>query len=112
MLRTLERWAPLIPTYRWPLLEALARVRLEDWSGASAVLENRFQRPNLMLLSPLAYDFLRALICSHLGRVDEAGAYYARGMVEWERETVGDSVVWENSDAMRWRRAAEAVLPK
>jgi tetratricopeptide (TPR) repeat protein len=113
VLRLLKQWAPLIPTYRWPpVIETLARVRLEDWSGALSAIESRFQPPNLMLLSPMAYDFVRARIYAELARPDEARACYARGMVVWECETIDDPAAWERSDAMRWRRAAEAALPR
>jgi tetratricopeptide (TPR) repeat protein len=112
VLRTLEEWRPVFGDWPWhAVVEGLARVRLEDWSGAYALLGTRFQRPNLMVLSPMAYDFVRALIASHLGRADEARACYQRAMVEWAAETADDPAAWESSDALRWRREAEAVLP-
>ena len=109
----LAQRAPSLTTSRWTaVVEAIARVRLEDWSGAFAAIGDRFRLPRLMILTPMAYDFLRSLICSHLGRNDEAHGFYERGMVAWEDETGDDPAAWQHSDAMRWRRAAEAVLAK
>ncbi len=111
VLRTLEERASFLGTSRWKwVVEAIARVRIEDWSGAIPFIEGRFKRPGLMILTPVAYDFLRSLICSHLGRNDEARGYYERGLVEWEDQMGADPTAWEHSDAMRWRREAEVVL--
>ena len=33
-------------------------------------------------------------------------------MVAWDEQTRYDPDAWERSDAMRWRREAEAVLAK
>ena len=111
VLRTLEERATTLGSSRWTyVVDAIARVRLEDWDGARAFVDGRFKRPNVMILTPMAYDFLRALICGHLGREDEARAYLGRGMVQWEEETAADPAGWERSDAMRWRREAEAAL--
>jgi hypothetical protein len=63
-------------------------------------------------MTPVCYDFMRSLILSHLGRDVESRAYYERAMVEWEKLTGGNPAAWERSDAMRWRREAEAVLAK
>ncbi|MBK7645027.1 MAG: protein kinase [Planctomycetes bacterium] len=113
VLRTLEERAAQLRDLRWPdVIEAIARVRLEDWPGAYAALDGRFKLPFFMILSPMAYDFLRSLICSHIGHTDEARGYYQRGMAEWDDQTSADPAAWEHSDAMRWRREAEAVLAK
>ena len=113
VLRTLEERASLIGNARFRfVIEALARVRLEDWPGALAAIEHRYQRPYIVVLTPMAYDFLRSLIYSHLERHDEARACYERAMVVWEQQTAGNAAAWEHSDAMRWRREAEAVLAK
>jgi tetratricopeptide (TPR) repeat protein len=92
------------------VVEAVARVRLEDWTGALATLESRFDEPTLLLLSPNAFDFLRALVHAELGNDAAAWENYRRGMAEWERRTGGSPQAWERSDVMRWRRAAEAAL--
>jgi hypothetical protein len=103
----------MLGTLRWPaVIEAPARVRIEDWSGALDLLERSFQRPQVMILTPMAYDYLRSLACSHLGRTDQARSYYDRATVEWDAETGTDPLAWERSDAMRWRREAEAALVK
>ena len=94
------------------LVEAVARYRLEDWSGALAAVKGRFKAPDLLILVPNAWDFLRSAIYGHLGRADEARDYYERGMVEWKLQTGGNPAAWERSDVMRWRREAEAVLAK
>jgi tetratricopeptide (TPR) repeat protein len=112
-LRTIEERAPLIGTSRFRyVVEAIARVRLEDWPGALAAIEHRYRRPYIVLLTPMAYDFLRSVIYSHLERAEEARACYERGMVAWEEQTTDEPGAWEHSDAMRWRREAEAALAK
>jgi len=113
VLRTLEERRAAFSGLRWPyLVETVARVRLEDWSGALAVIEERYRMPQLMLMTPMAYDFMRSLIHSHLGRDREARGFFERGMVEWESQTIDSPAAWERSDAMRWRREAEAALAK
>ncbi|MBI5285439.1 MAG: protein kinase [Chloroflexi bacterium] len=94
------------------LVETVARYRLGDWSGALAAVKGRFKAPDALILAPNAWDFLRSAIYGHLGRADEARDYYERGMVEWKLQTGGNPAAWERSDVMRWRREAEAVLPK
>jgi serine/threonine-protein kinase len=111
VLRTLEEHAMVLADFRWPkAAEIVARVRLEDWAGALAVLEGPFKRPYLMLMTPMCYDFLGAIIYAHLGRQVEAGECYKRGVAAWEEQIPEDGAGWEQSDAMRWRRAAEAAL--
>jgi serine/threonine-protein kinase len=113
VLRTLAERSATLQGLRWPnVVEAIARVRLEDWAGAQAAIGGRFKLPYFMILTPMAYDFLRSLICSHLRRKDQARDDYERGMVEWEEQTGADPGAWEHSDAMRWRREAEAALEK
>ena len=94
------------------MIAAIAHVRLEDWASAQAAIDGRFKLPFFMILTPMSYEFLRSLIFSHLDRKDEARDSYARGMVAWTEQTSADPAAWERSDAMRWRRAAEAVLEK
>ncbi len=113
VLRMLEERAPQLNGLAWPdVITAIARLRLDDWAGAQAAIEGRFKLPFFMILTPMAYDFLRSLICSHLGRAQEARDYHARGMVAWTEQTGADPAAWEHSDAMRWRREAEAALEK
>jgi serine/threonine-protein kinase len=113
VLRTLEERAGMIGDTRWShVVECIARARLGDWPGALAAFENRFLSPLLVVITPNSFDFLRALIYSHLGRDAEAKSYYERGLVLWNERTVDDPAAWERSDVMRWRREAEAVLVK
>jgi tetratricopeptide (TPR) repeat protein len=111
VLRTLEERAPSFNQARWPsFVEALARLRLEDWAGADAILATHYDLPRLMVLTPPCYDFLRAVAAGRLGRDAEARGHYQRGLWEWTRETVSNPAAWERSDAARWKREAEAAL--
>jgi serine/threonine-protein kinase len=113
VLRTLDDFAAFFGDFRWPhLVKAIALVRLEDWSGALAAIENRLKLPQAMFMTPTAFDFLRALIYSRVGRDGEALECYRRGMAQWDEQTVDDAAAWGNSDAMRWRREAEAAMAK
>jgi hypothetical protein len=113
VLRMLEQRSAQLIGLNWPdVVAAIAHVRLEDWASAQAAIDGRFKMPFFMILTPMSYEFLRSLIFSHLGRRDEARDSYARGMVAWTEQTSADPAAWERSDAMRWRRAAEAVLEK
>ncbi|MFN0243204.1 MAG: protein kinase domain-containing protein, partial [Planctomycetota bacterium] len=113
VLRVLEERASELVDARWRFaVEALARVRLEDWAGALSAIERRNHRSNVLVLTPMARDFLHALILGRLDRVAEARICYERGMAGWDDQTAGKPGAWEHSDAMRWRREAEAVLPK
>ncbi len=85
MLKFLGERGPSYTRDRWPAtLQILARVRLEDWAGALAAFENEFKPQQLMLLTPMSYEFLRALIYGKLGRQVEARQAYDRGMLAWE----------------------------
>ncbi len=111
--RILAERAPLLGKERWiRAVELLACIRLEDWEGALAVLESNFQRPFLPLMTPVCYAFLDALVHARLGRSVEAQQAYQRAMNEWNELTRDQAESWERSDAMRWRREAEAVLSK
>ena len=113
VLRMLEERAPSLREANWRFtVEALARVRLEDWAGALTAIEHRNQRADFMALTPVARDFLHVLILAKLGRADAARACYDRALVEWELQIAGKPGAWEHSDAMRWRREAEALLSK
>ncbi len=113
VLRTLAERASALTDYRWPgTVEIVARMRLADWAGALAVFEERFKPQYLMLLTPMSYEFLRAQIYARLGREGEARQSYKRGMLEWDEWTRDQAADWEHSDAMRWRREAEAALAK
>ncbi len=113
VLRRLTTEAALLADFRWPgTVEIVARMRLEDWAGALEAFENRFRPQFLMLVTPLSYEFMRALIYAHLGRENEARQAYRRGTLAWDDWTRDQAAAWEHSDAMRWRRAAEAALAK
>jgi len=113
VLNRIERDAVILSTLRWPgTVEIVARIRLEDWAGAIEAFEKRFKPQFLMLVTPLSYEFMRTLVYAHLGRENEARQAYRRGMLAWEDWTRDQTALWERSDAMRWRRAAEAALEK
>jgi hypothetical protein len=112
VLRVLEK-RPGLAEANWRFeVEALARVRLEDWAGALSAIDQRDLRSSLWALTPMARLFLHSLILSRLGRPGEARLCYERGMAEWDRVTAGQPGAWGQSDAMRWRREAEAALAK
>jgi serine/threonine protein kinase len=112
-LRLLREREAFFPTSRWPrLVEIVASVRLGDFAHAVEVFERSFKPPILPLATPITYDFLRALVYARVGRTDDARNWYRLGMVAWEDETAGHPEMWEHSDAMRWRREAEAALGK
>jgi serine/threonine-protein kinase len=113
VLRTLEEQGSRLSAEKWfATVEAVAHVRAVDWPGALAAIEGNYEASDVLILTPGAYDFLRSLIYSHLGRSGEARECYTRGMVQWNGLTGGNPAAWENSDVMRWRRDAEAVLAK
>jgi len=113
VLRMLKERSTLMDLSDWSwIVEMVAQIRREDWPGALAAVEGHFRSPDALILTPNSFDFMRSLIYSHLGRTDEARDYYARGLVEWNAQTGGSPAAWENSDAMRWRREAEAAMKK
>jgi serine/threonine-protein kinase len=97
--------------WKWEI-ETLARIRVEDWAGALDALGSHFDPPATLLLTPGTFDFLRALVHARLGRTEAARECYGRGMSRWNELTSGNAAAWEGSDVMRWRRAAEAALPR
>jgi serine/threonine-protein kinase len=98
---------------RWPrTVELLARIQLEDWRAAAAILDDHFKPTFFMVLTPTCYEFLRAIVYAHVGREVEARPYYQRGLLGWEERMADHEESWARSDAMRWRRAAEAMLAK
>ncbi len=113
VLRILAERSVMLANLRWPhTVELVAHIRLEDWSGAAAILDDHFKPPFLSLLTPACYDFVRALVYARAGREDEARPYYQRGMLAWEERIADQAADWEHSDVMRWRSDAEAALPK
>ena len=94
------------------VLDAIAHARAEDWRGALTALEGHYFQAKLQLITPNAFDFLRSLIYGKLGNAEAAHECYARGVAEWNVLTAGNPAAWEHSDVMRWRREAEAALPK
>jgi len=113
VLRVLEERNLSLGPLRWVgVVEALARVRLEDWPGALVAIERDYGRPWIVVLSPMSYEFLRSLIFSRLARHAEARACYERGLVQWNALTADEPEAWQRSDAQRWRAQAEAALVK
>jgi len=113
VLKILAEREPLLGPSRWPkAIRLVAHIRREDWNSAVGVLEDSFQRPYLPLMTPVCYEFAAALVYAHLDRRTEARQSFQRGTTEWTELVRDQAEAWERSDAMRWRRAAEAVLPK
>jgi tetratricopeptide (TPR) repeat protein len=113
VLRMIEQRGSMLRTDGWfYILESVARARAEDWTGALKALEGNYFQSKLQLVTPNAFDFLRSLIYSKLGNVEAARETHARGVAEWSVLTGGNPAAWERSDVMRWRREAEAALPK
>lgn len=111
VLRTLEGLATLFQDVGWSfVLETVAKVRVGDWAGALAAFETRYTPPDALILTPVAFEFVRALIYAQLGRDEAARQCYLRGMAEWGALTDADPAAWARSDAMRWRREAEAAM--
>ena len=92
------------------LLTTIAKVRSEDWAGALAAFEGHHTPPSAIFVTPMAFDFIRSLIYSKLGRADAAREFYARGLGVWNDQTRGNESAWSHSDVMRWRKEAEAAL--
>jgi serine/threonine protein kinase/tetratricopeptide (TPR) repeat protein len=113
VLRVLAEEARFYSATPWAfVIEAIARVRSGDWTGARAALEGRYGHTDALLLTSNALDFLRALVHAELDQDEAARETYARGMTEWKLRTRDDPEAWERSDVMRWRRAAEAALAR
>ncbi len=113
VLRTLATRPSLFGGADWVfVLDTIARMRLEDWSGARTALGSHYETPTLALLSPGALIFLRALVYAQVGLEEAARECHARGMVEWKSQTGGNPAAWEHSDMMRWRREAETALAR
>ncbi len=113
VLRALAEHATLLEDEDWRfVLETLAKVQSEDWPGALAALAGHFTPPSALMLTPGAFDFLRAVIYAHVDREDAARECYGRGMARWKEVAGGNPAAWERSDVMRWRRAADAALAK
>lgn len=92
------------------VVEAIARVRLEDWQGAHEALGRYDARSEYLVLTPLCFPFLRALIHQKLGQRDTARECYARGLEGWHVLVGSDDAAWQRSDAKRWRTAAELAM--
>jgi serine/threonine-protein kinase len=110
VLRLLEQRRTQLPKWTW-MIEAVARIRMDDWPGAASVLEgHQHTDSETLFYTPAALTFQRVLVLAHVGREGEAREAYARGMAEWNERTRSDPAAWEHSDWMRWRRAAEQAL--
>ena len=113
VLRMLEQQSVLIAGARWPkAIEMLARLCNEDWAGAAAILDGPFLRPYLMVMTPVAWEYVCSLVYSRAGRSVEAQQFWKRAEAEWKELTRDHEEAWAHSDVMRWRREAEAALAK
>jgi len=92
-------------------IEVMACVRAGEYARALEVTEASLRRP-FTFGSPMAHDFLRALVYARAGRTNDAHTWYSLGLRALEAETADHPDAWERSDAMRWRREAEAALGK
>jgi tetratricopeptide (TPR) repeat protein/tRNA A-37 threonylcarbamoyl transferase component Bud32 len=92
------------------IVKTLAHIRAGQWAEAQAALAGHYEAPTVVIITPIAFDFIRSLIDSHLGLHGEARECYARGMAQWTAATGGNPSAWERSDVLEWRQAAEAAL--
>lgn len=92
------------------LLECLARANLGEWAEAQAALDRFDTHTEYLILTPLAFPFLRATLHARLGHLDAARECLARGQEGW-RDLVGtDEQGWASSDVARWRTRAMLAL--
>jgi tetratricopeptide (TPR) repeat protein len=111
VLKLLRDREPVFPPSRWPrLVEIVACIRLGDFAHAVEVFESSFKDPFLSLATPMACQFMRAFVYAKVGRKDDAKHWLRLGMVSWDDQAKGHEDFWERSDAMRWRREAEAAI--
>jgi hypothetical protein len=92
------------------LLEAMAKTRLGDWAGANEALAQYVPNGDFLVLTPLAQEFLRAVIYAHTDRLDAARECHRRGLAGFAELMGSDPAAWERSDVIRWRHAAEQAL--
>ena len=92
------------------VVETLAKVHLQDYQGALEALQQFDPKSDYLVLSPLVFPFLRALIYARLGQQGTARECYARGMEGWSQLVGNEEGGWERSDVKRWRTAAEQAL--
>jgi hypothetical protein len=110
-LKLLREREPAFPPGRWQrFVELVACVHLGDFQHAVEVFEGSFKEPYGPFASKLSFDFLRALVYAKVGRKDDARHWHRLGMVAWDDQVKGHEDFWEHSDAMRWRREAEAAI--
>jgi len=100
---------PLYPA-AGALIEAVARVRLEDWQGAHDALGHLDPRTEILVLTPQCLPFLRALLWQKLGNPDAARECHARGLEAFQVVVGADDAAWQHSDVQRWRIAAERAM--
>jgi serine/threonine-protein kinase len=73
VLDTLSTSAGLFAGADWAWeIEALARIGVADWSGARSALGSHFAPPAVLLLTPGAFDFVRALVYARAGAAEAA----------------------------------------
>ena len=92
------------------VIEAVAKVRLEDWQGAHEALGRLDPHTEFLVLTPQCLHFLRALIYQKLGQTTTARECHARGLEAWSMTIGTDGAAWQRSDVQRWRTAAEQAL--
>ena len=92
------------------VIDAVARVRLEDWQGALDALGRLDPHSEFLVMTPQALHFLRALVYQKLGQATTARECHARGMEAWKLVVGTDDAAWQHSDVRRWRTAAEQAM--
>ncbi len=110
-LKLLREREPTLPPNRWMrLVEIVASIRLGNFAHAVEVFENSFKDPFLLVATPMASQFMRAFVYAKVGRKSDAKHWLRLGMTSWDDQAKGHEEFWEHSDAMRWRREAEAAI--
>ncbi|MCC7014103.1 MAG: protein kinase [Planctomycetes bacterium] len=111
VLQTFEARANSFEGADWLFLpKSVALIGVGDWQGAAKELEGRYASPSVLVVTPQAVDFIRALIYVKVGQAEAARECYARATVRMSQVVGGNPAAWDRSDVVRWRRECEAAL--
>jgi hypothetical protein len=111
VLETLDEQAAMFEGLDWSFLpRAIALIRIGDWQGAAEQLEGRYVPPAVLIVTPVAMDFVRGLVQAKLGQREAARESHARGKARMDQLVGGNPGAWEHSDVTRWRSECEAAL--
>jgi len=89
---------------------AMAFLELGDAEAARDELDGRYDRPGYLVLSPLAQEYLRAVVHVQVGETSLAREEYARAEARWNEMVANDYDQWQRSDVAAWRRRAQEAL--